>query len=195
MKRYLVGLGATAAICLSTAALANQDNDRNSNFSGPYIGLYGGYDWSDLGGAEPNGWDGGLFAGYRLDSMLNRTLGMNGAIEAFYGLSDSGDNLNGNGFEKNNEWGVSFRPGLSFLDKITEPVGIVPYGILGYRNTEFKSAGGAERYDGFDLGIGTELLAYGDLGMRAEYNHTWYASEGGIDPDSDNLRLGVSYHF
>lgn len=192
MKHSLLGLSATAAICLSAPAMANKAYHKDHTFSGPYIGLYGGYDWSDAGGTDPDGWDGGVFAGYRMGSMLKDSIGLNGAVEAFYGVSDASDA----GFEKNDEWGVSFRPGLSILDKATEPLGFAPYGIVGYRNTEFVQTGGAsERYDGFDLGIGTELLAYGDWGVRAEYSHTWYASEGGIDPDSDDVRLGLSYHF
>lgn len=215
MKTPIFLLGTLASLCISTAALAatstsaTRENISNSPFTGPYIGGFGGYDWSDAdtttAGFKPKtrGWEGGVFGGVRIDGLLNRMngfgIGLNGAIEGFYGWSNSDGNSGGVSVEKDNEWGVSFRPGLSFIDKATSPVGFVPYGILGYRNTKFEAfagaASGSERYDGFEAGIGTQLLASGHWGLRGEYAHVWYASEGGIDPDSDNVRLGLSYQF
>jgi outer membrane immunogenic protein len=191
----------------TSGASTTRENIARSPFTGPYIGGYGGYDWTDadtpIPGFKPEsrGWDYGVFAGIRIDGLLDRMngmgIGLNGAIEGFYGWSDSDDEIGGIAVNKKNEWGVSFRPGLSFLNN--DKMGISPYGILGYRNTEFEAfagtAGASERYNGFDLGIGTQLLAMGQFGVRAEYTHTWYASEGDIDPDSDTVRLGVSYQF
>jgi outer membrane immunogenic protein len=217
MKIYpLMTAAAVASLALvASSAFAEtsyrntRENVSNSPFTGPYLGVYGGYDWSeaesDTPGFEPeiDGWEAGVFGGFRVDGLLDRIdgvgIGMNGAVEAFYGMSNSDANIGGVDVEKGNEWGVSFRPGFSFTDRLASPLGIAPYAILGYRNTEFEAfaggAGASERYDGFELGIGTELLAYGDLGVRAEYSHVWYASENGIDPDSDSVRLGLSYHF
>lgn len=196
-----------AAPSNNTSTSSTRENIARSPFTGPYIGGYGGYDWSDadtnIPGFNPRtrGWDYGVFAGIRIDGLLDRVnglgIGLNGAIEGFYGWSDSDDEVAGLAINKENEWGVSFRPGLSFLNN--EKMGVTPYGILGYRNTEFEAfsgtAGASERFNGFDLGIGTQLLAMGQFGVRAEYTHTWYASEGSIDPDSDNVRVGISYQF
>lgn len=212
MKKLPLTCAAIVAMSLASTAIAapkttQRTNEPNKFFTGPYIGTYGGYDWSDADVAGPNpdldGWDYGVFAGFRLDWLMDRTnglgIGLNGALEGFYGWSNSDDNVAGVAVEKDNEWGVSFRPGLSFLDRMTAPLGVAPYAILGYRNTEFDAfagaASGSERYDGFELGIGTQLMAWGDVGLRAEYSHVWYGSENGIDPDADNLRLGLSYHF
>lgn len=200
-------LGAAVTVCASTSALADTQRHQgvsDSPFTGPYVGVYGGYDWSELetGGIDPDldGWDGGVFVGGRVDGLLNRVdgvgIGMNGAVEAFYGVSNSDDSVGTTGYEKDDEWGVSFRPGFSFIDKAVAPVGLNPYGIIGYRNTKFDSStGGSDRYNGFDLGVGTEVLAFGNYGIRAEYSHVWYASKNNIDPESDNLRIGASYHF
>lgn len=187
-----IQLLATAAILVSAPALA--ETNSTTNLTGSYVGVYGGYGWSDVGAADVSGWDTGVFAGYKVDHVMDFTngyvFGGNAAIEAFYGTS----NADAAGLDKDQDWGVSFRPGLSILDSVTSDIGVNPYAILGYRNTEFDS-GTSEDYDGFELGIGTELVAYGNAGIRLDYSHTWYASEAGVDPESDDLRLGLSYHF
>lgn len=90
-------------------------------------------------------------------------------------------------------------PGLSVIDKLS-PVDFNPYGILGYKRANFEVDGlGDETFDGFELGLGTELVAYDNVGVRLEYAHTWYGEEevGGtdIDNDEDTVRVGVSYNF
>ncbi|MGE3714280.1 MAG: porin family protein [Alphaproteobacteria bacterium] len=202
MKKLLFGTALGVMCCMAPAMAANQSG--NSPFTGLYVGAYGGYDWSDadttVAGFNPDldGWDGGFFAGYRLDSLMrNNDMGFNAAIEAFYGWSNSDDSVGALYLEKEDEWGVSFRPGLSFIEDYT--FGASPYAIFGYRNTEYRASAGAltgtEDYDGFELGIGAQLLAHGNIGLRLEYAHVWYSEENGIDPDSDNVRLGLSYHF
>ncbi len=164
-----------------------------STLSGLYAGAYGGYDWTDAdapGAGNVQGFDYGVFAGYKVDYILDKTvnrlgLGLNGAVEGFYGWSEADDG----DFDKENEWGVSFRPGLSIINEYAH--GLNPYGIFGWRRTEFEGTD----LDGFELGIGTEIVAYGNFGVRLDYSHTFYEDDNGLDPDSNDLRLGLAYHF
>lgn len=208
----LLTTAAAVTVLLSPAAHAQVRNTQSgapSPLSGVYMGGFGGYGWTDAdtngaGGFDLEGGDYGLFAGYQLDGLLDRTLGMgiNGALEFHYAWSDQDEKRVVAGvpvtLEKDHEWGVSFRPGLSFVDQIM-PVGIKPYGILGYRQAEFEANGAGltsdETFHGFELGLGTELIAFNDFGVRLDYSHVWYGEEGGIDPDEDNVRLGLAYHF
>tara|TARA_B100001123_G_scaffold192426_1_gene219513 strand:- start:1181 stop:1795 length:615 start_codon:yes stop_codon:yes gene_type:complete len=204
MKLNLLATTAAAALFALPTFAADSDYDYNelSNLSGFYLGAYGGYGWNtlDTAGFEPDvdGWDYGVMVGYQADYLLDQTinrigLGLNGAIEVHYGWSDADETASGVSLEKNDEFGISFRPGLSFLN--SEELGVTPYGIIGYRNTEFEANGADEDFDGFELGIGTQLMAMGDYGVRLDYTHVWYEEQNGVDPDSDELRLGLSYHF
>ena len=202
----LLTIVTTAFLGAASSAMANNTgNLKPTPLTGVYAGVYGGYDWTDVdaGGMDPDGWDGGIFIGYKYDALLgggmkDYGIGANGAIEAFYGISNADDASGGIAVEKDDEWGISLRPGISIFNKVTKDMGINPYGILGYRNTEFETTGlpgGSERYNGFELGLGTQLIAFQNAGIRLEYSHTWYGSKHGVDPDSNDLRLGLSYHF
>jgi opacity protein-like surface antigen len=166
-----------------------------SPLTGFYAGAYGGYSWSDLDSdvagadADVDGWDYGLFAGYKMDQLLQGMMGINGALEAFYGWSNADDTVAGVDFEKNHEWGINFRPGISISETIN------PYGIIGYRHADFDTGADNEGFNGLDLGLGTGLVAMGNWGARLDYTHTFYKENDGVDPDEDDIRLGLAYHF
>jgi|GEM_PF-959066 len=187
----------------NTASTATTYSDGvDDPLTGLYLGAYGGYSWidadTDVAGAdfEMDGADYGLFVGFKVDQWLQQSMGMTGAIEAFYGWSEADDDVAGATIEKDHEWGINFRPGLSFLSMGTA---LNPYGIIGYRQTNFDASFAGlsddEDFNGMDVGVGTELIAWGDIGMRIDYTHTFYEEKGGIDPDEDNVRVGLSYHF
>ncbi len=205
MKKLLL----TSTFILTLGAAQQADAQDNSKYSfSPYVGVYGGYGWTDgdndFGSdVDPEGGDYGIYAGFSadalLDSTINRTgLALKGAIEGYYGWSDADDTVSGVKFEKENEWGVRFRPGIEFLSN-DYIIDTTPYAIMGYRQTEYEaSIGGAsedETFHGFELGLGTELVAYDNIGIRIDYTHVFYGEEDGFDPDEDNIRIGASYQF
>lgn len=198
MKKLFLATALTVA--LSVPAMAQDYNDGYDDpMTGLYIGAMGGYSWSDtdtpLAGTEldVDGANYGLFVGYKLDHWLQDNIGMTGAVEAHFDWSSADDDVGAASFEKDYSYGVQFRPGISISETIN------PYGIIGYERANFDATGfGAttdEDFDGFELGIGTELVSYGDIGVRIEYSHTWYGEESGFDPDEHDLRAGIAYHF
>jgi outer membrane immunogenic protein len=202
MKKFLMtGVALVAFGALNTATA-------NEVVVNPYVGAYGGYGWNDVetssGDVDIDGMDYGVYAGFKADKLLDETVNrlgtsLTGAIEVYYGGSSADDNLGALTVDKEYEYGVRFMPGLAIIDDIN-PVGYNPYAILGYKRANFEIDGvGDESFDGFELGIGTELVAYENVGIRLEYAHTWYGDEdiGGInvDNDEDTVRVGVGYHF
>jgi hypothetical protein len=194
-----LSLATVMAFAVAPAQADNYNNMETTPSTGFYAGGFGGYGWSDgAGGADADGGEYGVLMGYELGALMDRQLGwgMHGAIEGHYAWSTADGSAGGTTIEKDNEWGVSFRPGFTFIDNYS-PFGWKPYAILGYRRANFDNnvAGGGDDFDGFELGVGTELMAYGDYGVRLDYTHVYYNEEGGVDPDEDNLRLGLVYHF
>lgn len=200
--KYLLMTGVALATfaTITTPAAAQGAN--------PYIGAYGGYGWTDGDTStgpslDPSGADYGVMAGFQASHLLGESAGSNalamlGALEVYYGRSNADDTAGASNAEKNYEYGIRVRPGLAFLDRLS-PVDVAPYGIIGYRRANYEGiAGGAtfdETYNGFELGIGTELIAYDNVGVRLDYTHVWYGDKNGFDPSEDNVRLGVAYHF
>lgn len=201
MKKYI--LTAAMVMALSSPALAQGYNDGYDDpMTGLYAGVQGGYSWLEADSNIPavgseyvmDGTEYGVFVGYKLDKWLQPNMGMTGALEAHYEWSNNDDTVGGINVEKDSSWGVQFRPGIAISDTIN------PYGIIGYKRANFEaSAGGAaaeDDYNGFELGIGTELVAYGDLGFRVDYSHTWYEDNGAaFDPNEHSIKAGVAYHF
>lgn len=210
MKKILMTGAAILTMGATHAAHADSYNSNNhdSMMSGPYIGAYGGYGWNDVdtstGDVSVDGTDYGVYAGIKADKLLDSTVNrlgtsLTGALEVYYGGSSAEENLGTATLDKNYEYGVRFLPGLAIIDDVN-PIGYNPYGILGYKRANFEIDGvGDETFDGFELGIGTELVAYNNVGVRMEYAHTWYGDEdiGGInvDNDEDTVRVGAAYHF
>jgi hypothetical protein len=184
-----------------------QHNDSSDYFNGIYVGGQGGYDYTNTGANGPHfdteGWDYGAFAGYSLNSYFNDMgWGLTGAVEGNYTWSTAGDHTSFDGISlkdyKQNSWGVDFRPGLTYVDQYL-PFGLKPYGIFGYQRADYRFSGdGANdslHFNGFKLGIGTEILTFQHFGVRLDYDHVFYGSRDGVDPHENDLLAGVVFHF
>lgn len=152
-KHLSLMAGAALALAFAATPALAQNDTRMTASSGPYIGAYGGYGWTDadtaVGSADIEGADYGLFAGWELGGMFDRmNLGMHGALEAYYGWSSADDNSGALSVEKNHEWGVTFRPGFDVIND-SMPLNIKPYGIVGYRRAEFEATARHFRRGGF----------------------------------------------
>lgn len=198
MKKIL--LASAMIMAMSGPALAQgYDDGYDDPMTGLYVGAMGGYGWNDSDtpaagvDLDVDGASYGVFVGYKIDQWLESNLGMTGAVEAHFDWSSADDSVGTTSADKDYSWGVQFRPGISISDTIN------PYGIIGYERANFDLTApgfsGDEDFDGFELGLGTELVSYGDIGVRLEYSHTWYGEEAGFDPDEHEVRAGIAYHF
>lgn len=200
--KYLLMTGA------ALITLATMTNPAAAQGANPYIGVYGGYGWTDGDtsagpNGDPTGFDYGVMAGFQASHLMGETTGSNplamlGAVEVYYGWSNADDSMGAGKIDKNYEYGIRVRPGLEFIGRLS-PVDIAPYAIVGYRRANYEaSVAGAsfdETFNGFELGIGTELVAHDNMGIRLDYTHVWYGDKKGFDPSEDNVRLGIVYHY
>jgi outer membrane immunogenic protein len=162
-------------------------DDYRSDFTGPYIGADIGYNWGSFdvnnpggadGDAEPDGWEGGLLAGYGY-ATNPRGFGGYAGLEAGYEWSGADGDLGGVSYEKNHNWLVTFRPGVTMGDG-----NALAYGVVGYSRAEFEANGDEDNLDGLVLGGGTEFGMWrAPIKMRLEYNYIDYedASLSNID--------------
>jgi opacity protein-like surface antigen len=201
-------MAAAFAAALGAFAFPAHARTPDDSLSGIYVGGFGGFAWTDAdlsGGPTFNvdGGDFGVFAGYQFQHLFSQMgeggAGISTAVEGHFAWSNADDTQTVGAasvkIEKRNEWGVSARPGLTFISD-TMPLGLTPYAILGFRRAEFRTSGsGNSDHNGFDLGIGSELMAYRNFGLRLDYSHVFYKEESGIDPDENDLRLGVALHL
>ncbi|OWU69955.1 outer membrane protein [Phaeobacter sp. 22II1-1F12B] len=194
------------------------------SFNGPYAGLTAGYNSGQIEGSldltplalgtgsaeeDTDGFEGGLYAGYRHNFENNFVLGIEaGALlsnsdGSFTNVVFAGDELE---IEKKNELYLSVKPGYSFKDNM------LAYLIGGYQVAKFDStytvgantASGDDTFDGFHLGFGGEYAANDRVSLRLEYKHQWYGDQSyttaGVgtetyEGDENTFRVGVTYNF
>ena len=179
-KKFLAaGMGVLMTTALAHPAHAQQTGDDtmlDDPMTGVYFGGFGGFGWTEAEVAGPDfdvdTRDFGLFIGAEVGRLLDRAMGigLQGGLEFHYAWSTNGDDTIGaTTLDKSNEWGITFRPGLTVISDMM-PMNLKPYGIFGYRRAEYEitTAGATteEDYNGFDLGIGTELVAFNDFWRR-----------------------------
>jgi outer membrane immunogenic protein len=207
-----------AALALAPAVEAQQ-------FSGGYAGGSIGYEWIDSDpsytlaatgerssrSVDADGWDMGLFGGYRL--VLQNGIVVGGEVGGLWADAEgSGGNIFGSAgwsarTTKDNEIYASLKAGT-----VVGP-GVLLYGIGGFQSADFElrlrdqATGAVSRNDdslgGWHLGFGGEYYVSENVTLRGEYKYQSYDSlrvrnaaiDAEIEPSENVLRLGIAYNF
>jgi outer membrane immunogenic protein len=170
-------------------------------WTGPYIGAYGGYQWLDAmidgaGGEKTHGLTGGGYAGYNYQLPSNLVLG----IEGMGGWSGYEEEILGVSIEQG--WEASLRGRMGYAFENSMIYGLAGLGAAGVE----ASVPGAEDSNvhlGWNLGAGFETMLTENISGRLEYNYTDYKeheySLGGVDTDIDldshAVKLGIGFKF
>ena len=145
------------------------------NWTGPYLGLTGGYGWGTT-----SGWKGGGYAGYNFQVNPNWVVGLEGDIMA------SG--------QASNSWDSSVRGRLGYAyDRY------LFYGTGGVAFGDIKNNGASTTRTGWTLGAGIEAALTTNITGRLEYRYTdlGSATVGGskVSQNSSDFLVGVGFKF
>ncbi|MCI0999512.1 porin family protein [Ochrobactrum soli] len=187
-------------------------------WNGAYIGGQVGYGWgkSDFSGdlftygdVKPDGFLGGLYAGYNFDLGNNVVLGIDGDI-TYNDVSKGIDIYNGDlavgSFENKLRWSgaVRARAGYAFDRFLPYIAGGVAFGNV-KNSGDIGGIGFSESktLTGWTIGGGVDYAATDNLILRLEYRYTDYGDKdldfGGLSVNNDfktnEVRLGVAYKF
>lgn len=233
-KHLLVTGGLFGFLALSNAAFAaDAVIDAAYDWSGAYVGVQAGYGWADadyemeFGGnpallitssPEPDGFVGGIYAGYNFQTESNLILGVE-VDASLGGLSDDGLpmfqngvlSLGGTGFADIN-WSGAARARIGyaadrFMPYIAGGIAIAEV-EFGY---DFSVPPGIQSGDttmlGWTIGAGVEYAITDSIQTRLEYRYTDYGqksttmsgddptSPGRVDVQTSSIFAGISFAF
>jgi len=145
------------------------------SWTGPYAGLVGGYGWATPG----NGWEGGGYIGYNIQTNTHLVVGVEGDLLAA-GKTD-------------NNWDATLRGrvGYAFNRVLLYGTGGVAFGGL-------QNGGASSTNTGWTAGVGVEAAVTQNVTARVEYRHTDLGNlpgVGGGDYSSNDLLVGVGFKF
>lgn len=188
------------------------------SWSGAYIGAQGGYGWGssnvydngymDEVGFKPNGFFGGLYAGYNYDLGNGLILGLDTDIN--YSSLEQSENFDlgssDSTIKTQLNWFGSSRARVGYAyDRIMPYIagGVaygqiethIPYDTISYDNKETLL--------GWTAGAGIDYAATDNIILRLEYRYTDYGKQN-VNFDNDvyrqnfktnDVRLGIAYKF
>jgi len=187
-------------------------------WSGAYIGGQVGYGWGKsnfsgdvftYGDVKPDGFLGGLYAGYNFDLGNNVVLGIDGDVtynDVSKGIDIYDGDLAVGSFDNKLRWSgaVRARAGYAF-DRF------LPYIAGGVAFGDVKNSGSidgigfseSKTLTGWTIGGGVDYAATDNLILRLEYRYTDYGDKdinfGDLSVKNDfktnEVRLGVAYKF
>lgn len=212
----------TACILVSTPALAADvvleppapavEEVPQFTWTGPYIGAAAGYGWgksdldSDFGSMsfDPDGFLGGVYAGYNYQFSNNVVLGIEADID--YSDMNGDDEVGIISGDSELQWQGSVRARLGYaMDRV------LPYitGGVAFGNYEHSITDGVDgfsdddTYVGWTVGAGIEYAITDNWIMRGEYRYTDFGDQDfdfagadyNVDLKTHALKLGISYKF
>ncbi|MCJ8517326.1 outer membrane immunogenic protein [Pseudorhizobium tarimense] len=211
MKRILV-LAAGVAMFASSSALAADaveyvpeapvavEMPAAFSWSGPYIGVHGGYGWGDgdVAGLGDGSFDGGRFGGfvgYNWQMSNGFVAGLEGDVNYDWNDDEIAAGIDG---ETGFSGGIRGRVGYA-MDRT------LIYAAGGWTATNFEVNGGGAAVDGDDtlhgwtLGAGVDHAFTDNMFGRLEYRYNDYGSGdiGGADVDFDQhvVQVGIGVKF
>ena len=170
-------------------------------WTGPYIGINGGYGWGDGGRFDADGGLLGVTAGYNWQ-MNQVVFGIEGDIN-WSGISGSGPCGAGTRCTVDNNWLGTARGRLGWAAGQ-----FMPYvtGGLAFGDVDVRRTGGFGRADsnevGWTLGAGVEAALWGPVSAKIEYLYVDLGGPsvpgpggGSADFQTSIIRAGLNYRF
>lgn len=190
MIRHVL-LGVASAATLSLAVSAAQAADLPAyepapvvaapvpsfSWSGPYVGIQGGYAWQRAANSRPDGWMVGAYLGYNV--QLDNSPVVFG-VETDFNFADIDSNrpARGGRLKQQSDWNGATRARLGYaFDRF------LVYGAAGvaYADREVKRPNGLGKGDktavGWTVGGGAEYAVTDNVAARAEYRYTDYGKD------------------
>lgn len=171
-------------------------------WTGPYIGLHGGYNWlgSELSGQPDidgiDGLTGGGYLGYNYQFDNNWVAG----FEGMAGVSGAENSFGGVNVEQ--DWEASLRGRIGYAFENSMVYGLA--GLAGTRaNVSDATGSDSNVHLGWQVGAGLETFLTQNVTGRIEYDYTDYASRGyslgASSPDvglnSHSVKVGIGLKF
>ena len=145
------------------------------DWTGPYLGLTGGYGWG-----TSTGWLGGVYGGYNFQVDPNWVVGLEGDVTFSNRASNSWDST------------IRGRVGYAY-DRF------LLYGTGGVAFGDVKGFGSSTTKVGWTVGAGVEAALTSNVTARLEYRHTDLGTAtfggGSVTQTSNDLMLGVGFKF
>ncbi|MCR4282679.1 MAG: outer membrane beta-barrel protein [Bauldia sp.] len=162
------------------------------SWTGPYLGLQGGYGWG--GGTVGNsGWIGGAYMGYNFQTSTNWVVGIEGDVSA------TGKSGTASGQTITNPWDATVRGRVGYaVDRFL----IYGTGGVAFGGVTSNDGGAAESATkiGWTAGAGVEALLTQNVTGRLEFRHTNlgtvnFASDPSVNYTSNDILVGVGVKF
>ena len=162
-------------------------------WTGPYVGLQGGYGWGG-GTIGTSGWIGGAYAGYNFQTGTNLVLGIEGDISATGKSGSSG------GQTITNPWDGTIRARVGYaVDRF------MIYGTGGAAFGKISSNDGSAPVEsvskvGWTAGVGVEAAVTDNVTARVEFRHTnlgtaTFATDPAVTYTSNDVLVGIGFKF